>query len=372
VPTWRLTDEQRRAWLDGLVAGGTRVVAPTSGGGLRLFRTVGEAGEADLDGGKARWSPKEFVFPSTETLFSYRLERSEVVLNGDGRAVEEQVLFGVTPCDAAGLARLDDVFLGEQTDARYAERRARTTVVSLACAEAGPECFCTAVGGSPAGEEGSDLQLVRLDDAGSTGGEAAGARLEGRAAEGGPGDWLVKALTEKGEQLVAGASAGWTAAADTDLEAAERQSEEVEASIARNPAAADTAQVLAGAFGHPLWEAVGERCLGCGVCAYVCPSCSCFDVVDEEGSAACGSRCRFWDSCGFATFTKHASGHNPRATQPARYRQRVLHKFAYFPLEHEDRFMCVGCGRCTLLCPVGIDISRAVERIVEAAAEEVA
>jgi ferredoxin len=343
VTAWRLTEAQRRAWVEGLLAAGTSVAAPVDVGGLRIFRRVASSDEVVLDEGKTRWSPKDLLFPSTEALFSYRLEGGEVSLNGAGPAARDQVLLAVRPCDAAGLARLDDVFLGEQADSPYAERRARTTVVSLACSGAGPECFCTAVGGSPAGTDGSDLQLVPLEDG-----------------------WLLRALTEKGESLVAGAD--WTPASAEDLAAADARRAEVEAAIARSPLAAGSGHALEEGFANPVWELVGERCLGCGVCAYVCPSCSCFDVVDE-GGAYCGERCRLWDSCGFAGFTKHASGHNPRATQPARYRQRVLHKFAYFPIEHEGRFMCVGCGRCTVQCPVGIDIGRAVEQVVASTGE---
>ncbi len=347
---WRLGESERREWLEALLRSGKRVVAPVDKEGLTLFRPVASADDVSLAGyGNTRWSPKELLFPSTENLFSYELDGDEVRLvepaaaDGDG----QQVLLGVRPCDAAGLGRLDDVFLGGGgPDPFYAARRDATATVSLACDEARPECFCTAVGGSPAGTEGADVQLVSLD-----------------------GDWLVRTLTEKGEELVAGVSAGWAPASDDDWARADEQRRAVEEAIGRDPLPGEWASALEGAFGHPLWQTLAERCLGCGICAYVCPSCSCFDVADE-GNAFCGSRCRLWDTCTLARFTKHAAGHDPRATQPARYRQRVLHKFAYFPLEHDGRFMCVGCGRCLKLCPVGLDIRRSVEQAVAAAAGE--
>jgi ferredoxin len=279
-----------------------------------------------------QWSPKEFLFPRTEPLLRYRQAGDEVVLEDPAREDTEVVLFGVRACDAAGVARLDEVFLGPEPDPFYACRRERTTVVSLACAEAGAGCFCTAVGGSPAGTEGADLQVVPLS-----------------------ASWLVLPLTAKGRALVADHAAAWTPAGSTDRQESERLRLAVEESMGGTPVAEGWPRLLEASFDDPVWERIGSRCLGCGICAYVCPSCSCFDVSDED-AASCGTRCRLWDSCAFASFTRHASGHNPRPNQPARYRHRVLHKFAYFPLLHEGRAMCVGCGRCLRLCPVGLDI----------------
>jgi ferredoxin len=178
------------------------------------------------------------------------------------------------------------------------------------------------------------------------------------------GAWVGCCLTERGAALVEGAAPLWPAAGEEDWAAVEEQRRAVEESIGAERLPAEWAGVLAEHFDGELWTVLGERCLRCGLCAYVCPSCSCFDVNDA-GNALCGTLCRSWDSCGFAQFTKQAAGHNPRPTQPARYRQRVLHKFAWFPLEH-GRFMCVGCGRCVELCPVGLDIRQAVNKVATA------
>lgn len=334
MDSWHLSDEQLRAWLASLLAGGRRVVAPVEDGKLLLFRTVNSADEIRLEPrGRTRWSAKEFLLPATETLFSYRFDGDQVVLEEAAQA-QEQVLVGLRPCDAAGMVRLDDLLLADEL---YARRRERTLIVSVACAGAEPACFCTAVGGSPAGTEASDLQLIPLG-----------------------GAWLVRRLTERGATLVGTDSQGWPAATEEDLAAAQEQVRAVEESIGAEQLPLERATALAEHFDAPGWPALGERCLGCGVCVYVCPSCGCFDVTDA-GNAFCGTRCRSWDSCGFAQFTKHAAGYNPRPAQPARYRQRVLHKFAWFPLAH-GRFMCVGCGRCVELCPVGLDIRQSIER----------
>jgi len=339
---WRLAGPDLTRWLEDLLRAGTRVIAPVEEDGRRVFKAVDAAARVCLLPGKTRWSPKEFVFPKTEALFSYVVQAGGVRLHAASVDPTEQVLFGVRPCDAAGLARLDATFLGGETDPLYARRRELTTVVSLVCAEAEPECFCTAVGGSPAGEDGSDLQLLPLD-----------------------GGWLVRPLTPKGERLAAPLS-GWAAnASDEEWEQARASVRRVEESIRHSAVAQEWAALLESSFDSPVWEALGRRCLGCSICTYVCPSCSCFDVNDS-GTVECGERCRSWDSCTFALFTRQASGHNPRPTQASRYRQRVLHKFAYFPQQHEGRFMCVGCGRCVKMCPVGMDVQEAVRMAVAA------
>ncbi len=341
---WRVTRSDVTRWLETLLRDGRRVVAPVDDGGLRRFRAIASADEIGFAGGKTRWSPKEVFFPRTEPLFSYSMDADDVRLESAPTETTEHVLFGVTPCDAAGFLRLDRVFTGGITDPLYAARREHATIVSLACVEAGPECFCTSVGGSPAGEAGSDAQLIPAGDG-----------------------WIVRPLTDKGRALAAPLKDAAPASAD-DVKQASARIQKVEDALRQNAVAAEWAKVLEASFHLPLWEALGRTCLGCSICSYVCPSCSCFDVNDS-GNATCGTRCRSWDACTFALFTRHASGHNPRPTQASRYRQRVLHKFSYFPLQNGGEFMCVGCGRCVAQCPVGMNILESVETVVAASEE---
>ena len=104
-------------------------------------------------------------------------------------------------------------------------------------------------------------------------------------------------------------------------------------------------------FENDFWTDISLKCLGCGACSFLCPTCHCFDIVDEANWHA-GQRRRNWDCCSHPMFTKHASGHNPRPDQASRCRQRVMHKFKYFP-ERFEQIACVGCGRCARACCVG-------------------
>jgi formate hydrogenlyase subunit 6/NADH:ubiquinone oxidoreductase subunit I len=343
--SWRLTEADLREWLHSLLDANS-VVAPVEEDGVVLFRRIASEDQAVVEpSGKTRWSPKEFLFPRSEALYRYNFTSGTVRLEDPPLPEKHQVLFGVRSCDASGLVRLDEIFLSGATDRLYAARRENTTVVSTACAAADPECFCTAVGYSPVGEEGVDVQLVPFDDG-----------------------WMLRVLTDKGRDLVGVSAEGWKAATAKDGKRPSELEKKVSKQIERSPVNREWSQVLEEGFENGAWDRLAQHCLGCSVCAYVCPSCSCFDM-NHEGNAWCGEQCRSWDACTFPLFTHHASGHNPRATKQERYRQRVLHKFA-FREEDDEPFRCVGCGRCVALCPAGLDIVNTVAAAVEAIREE--
>jgi ferredoxin len=342
---WRLKEAELRGWLQGLLEGGRTVVAPVERDSLRLFRPLTSADEACLEPGKTRWSPKEQLFPRTEVLYSYTMTGRQVELHQPTVGARQRVLFGLRPCDAAGVVHLDRLFLGGQTDPFYAQRRHRTTIVTVACNEAEPECFCTAVGGSPGAADGADILVVPIDD-----------------------EWLLSPVTEKGAELLATGDAGWSKAEDGDWTAADEVRTAVEAALDKEPLDPEISAALERAFDGAPWEEIGLRCLSCSVCAYVCPTCTCFDV-HQQGDAWRGDQLRSWDACTYALFTRHASAHNPRPNQGSRYRQRLLHKFAYRQDGEEGTFRCVGCGRCIALCPAGIDIHATVHEMIRVSEE---
>jgi ferredoxin len=324
--------------LKAMTEKGRRVVAPVEDDGLVLFRDVGADSHLRLDVLRTRKSIKEFFFPMTETLFRFDYTGEGVDFKSPKQELPDTVIWGARPCDAASLGLLDRVFVDENREESYAARRAKTTIVTVGCEAPDEFCFCTSVGGSPVGEEGSDLLLRRQSD----------------------GKFQAKTLTEKGEAL---------------LQEFEKFFEDSGAEVSSPPEIPtrfDTSAIKEkvdgpGFFDSEVWDEIGLSCFGCGTCAYVCPTCHCFDIVDES-TLKDGRRIKNWDSCGFGLFTKEAAGHNPRATQPARYRQRVMHKFSYIPTRYQ-LLGCVGCGRCSEQCPAGIDIAAVVEKIREAKVE---
>jgi ferredoxin len=170
----------------------------------------------------------------------------------------------------------------------------------------------------------------------------------------------VEFITSKGEGLAA--YFGEATAADAGAEAKKKEiAEKSAAAIQSKIPGRAIKPILDVSFEHPFWDTISGKCLACGTCTYMCPTCHCFDISDEiKGDD--GVRIRNWDSCMFPLFTKETSGHNPRTSQKQRWRQRLMHKFKYY-VDNFDAIACVGCGRCVMSCPVNIDIRKIVQDI---------
>ncbi len=301
------------------------------------FTQVEPGAEVELDHGNTVRPAKGFVFPQREVLYRFRLESGAAPQLTDSEPkVEPAVVFGVRPCDGRAMVRNDKVFACGFLDPYYQARRDKVAFVGLACdAPPSQNCFCLSVGGSPHSEDGLDVLMTALD-----------------------GRYHVKALTDKGKEIVASAKALFEepkAADKKDVKDAHATALEHKQ---RSIAPMDTvASALKRNFDSPLWNTLALACIGCGACTYLCPSCHCFDINDEltGRSPLTGERVRTWDNCQFPDFTMHSSGHNPRDDTGARLRQRISHKLLYFVENHKIQ-QCTGCGRCITHCPVGIDI----------------
>ena len=295
-----------------------------------LFARLTSPEELLLDGWvRPANSIKELLLPRNETLYGYRVEKNRIELLDPPETIPEQIAICAHPCDAAALPILDKVFNWDFRDEAYNRRRDATTVITLVCTEHDEECFCTSVGLSPDATRGSDAMLYDLGD----------------------GQFAVSSLTEKGRAALGEAEAhGGHASAP--------------------PVRFDAEQIARFAVDHfadPFWQAHSLACVGCGACAYTCPVCHCFDIVDE-GNGREGVRARNWDACQFSLFTLHASGHNPRHGQGDRQRQRIYHKFHVYP-EKFGETLCTGCGNCARNCPVGLGVLPLITEIPHAEPE---
>jgi sulfhydrogenase subunit beta (sulfur reductase) len=259
-----------------------------------------------------------------------------------------RAVFGIRPCDAKAFLLVGHNFdTPDYKDPYWIRAYEATTLLGLACDEPCSCCFCTTAGCGPYHEAGLDVLLADAGD-----------------------HYLAKVLTEKGEKLAA--AAGWNSAADADaagrqLEKRKQTAEEKITAFVNtdNLRAADTTEL----YNAPFWEDVSFSCINCGTCTFVCPTCWCFDIQDENRGKS-GKRMRNWDSCMFPLFTLHGSGHNPRGTKLHRVRQRFMHKLKYYVDKYDVGIQCVGCGRCIRSCPVNIDIRRVCELMNSFAAAE--
>lgn len=313
-----------------LIGNGKTIYAPKAKGERTLFEKVQTFGEITEDYIVTTNSAKSVVFPRVEKVFSYKkTKESTEITDASTQTFPEVVLWGTRPCDAAAFIPLTDTFNGDYPDALYNKRWGKIYLLSFSCSKCDDYCFCTSVNGGPGNTAGSDILFTKLST----------------------GDYLAEAITEKGRKLVADNQPLFEAA----------PSEDKEPNLAKVTTYFNQDEIqakLQNLFENPIWDEKSRACLGCGSCAFVCPVCSCFDIQDEKHGSK-GSRLRCWDSCGFGLFTLHTSGHNPRETQGARWRQRVLHKFLYMPNKSKVAG-CVGCGRCSRSCPADINILETV------------
>jgi sulfhydrogenase subunit beta (sulfur reductase) len=315
-----------------------RVLTPVEENGQVRFGRLESPQDAVLDYRNTQVSPKWLFFPQTETLFTYNLTGKTAELQEGLQPGDAQVVFGIRPCDARSFVLLDRVFDGNAWhDEYYLSRRRNTTVIALACPKPGLACFCGSVGGGPFSTEGSDLLLTDLGQ-----------------------EYLLEVVTAKGTALAETLSQ-YGEADESSLQRKAQLQQGAEAAMATRVEIEGIDRRLKGMWDDDFWERLHEKCLGCGVCTYLCPTCHCFDILDE-GSDCEGQRLRLWDSCMFPLFTRQASGHDPRPTGKERWRQRLMHKFCY-SVESYAEVGCVGCGRCVVNCPVNLDLRRVLGEI---------
>jgi len=253
---------------------------------------------------------------------------------------------GVRSCELTAIAIQDRVFLGGQRkDPHYEARRADAFIVAVNCGEAGGTCFCVSMDAGPRATQGFDIALTELlgDD---------------------DHRFLAEAGTVRGAEILTEVQTRPAGPADTG--AASAATAHAVASMGRVMPELDLRALLEDNFDHPRWDDVAARCLTCGNCTMVCPTCFCFSVEDVSGLASSQAggapeRHRSWDSC-FTMDHSYVHGGPVRVSDRSRYRQWMTHKLATW-IDQFGTSGCVGCGRCITWCPAGIDITEEVAAI---------
>ncbi len=342
----------KKEWGGGVEQSGKtyRIIGPAKRGSTYRFAEMEEGELPLMDGVNTQLSPKSILFPPSEVMFAYDLNRKkenhnllmEVEKDPSPRAV-----IGIRPCDARAIELVKKNFdTPEYKDPYWLDARKRCTFIGLAVNRPDPLDFSTSCGTGPFDESGLDLLLVDCEER-----------------------YLAKVVTEKGSEWLS--EAGFHKEAE---EGAASLIEEMKNASEKNVASKisfdkilerDAMELYNAGF----WEELSFGCLNCGTCTYSCPTCWCFDIQDETIGNS-GVRMRNWDSCMSKQFALHSSGHNPRETGLQRTRQRFMHKLKYFPDKYNEGVMCVGCGRCVSLCPANIDIREICEKMNRLPAKE--
>ena len=315
--------------LDGWIAK-YRVAAPVMNSGKLVFEEIKEFSEISLEDDLTYKSPKEFLFPRVEKIMSFGDNAVQT-----GLPDRKTVVFGVKPCDLDALKVMTAVFTkGKFIDTYFEKNLNNTILAGMGCLTEKPGCFCGDRGLNKSCSSDCD---IFFSDNGET--------------------YTVEILTEKGRPLFDGMK----------LEEAESPAAIPENTINDSILEIDADENTL--FNKIDWAKISEKCLGCGICTFICPTCHCFEFKDtvEVGEPA---RYRCWDSCMYAKFTIHASGHNPRASKKERYRQRIMHKYLYVR-KNFGYTACTGCGRCIRSCPAGMNIKSVITEIVDNLRSEV-
>lgn len=305
------------------------VHAPVEQDGRFVFKRLAKWSEARLAYDRTILPPKKYFLPPKEPLLNYTPGEGYAAQAGD--AQRRIVLFGVHACDVYALNILDLVFAGTFPDPYYQARRRNIAIIGIDCVP-DDKCFCRSMRADFV-DRGFDLFFCDIG-----------------------GHFLTFVGSALGDDMVLSTESLFEAVGAIDIDEYKRRSGEKREAFKLDVEIRDLPEIFEMEYGSGIWDELGAKCLSCGSCSAVCPTCYCFDMNDEAvlGSRA-GTRSRSWDSCLFSTHALVAGGENFRESRSSRIKFRFYHKQRGFVAEY-GRPSCVGCGRCITSCPVDIDI----------------
>jgi ferredoxin len=322
------------------------VFAPLRLNGSTSFKPIAfldEGYELDVDRIPTHYSAKKFFLPPKEALFDWELLPHKVEVKPSLPSLAElesrpkKIIFGIRGCDVAAVDFMNQFFGQKYADPYYANNAARTAKITLACPRESKYCFCRTYG---TWTRVKDADVVMVPASRST--------------------FTLRASTRLGEEILSKNKGLLKTASGAEVKRAEKMLQEGPKENGSRLLPIEKLQAFLALDEHKMleskeWVKVGEKCFACAACTLVCPTCSCFDSVEEPNlDFRSGTRNRVWDSCMLMDFTRMAGDYYARRDITARLRWRILHKLRY-PTERFGLNGCVGCGRCIEICLADID-----------------
>lgn len=318
--------------LVAFLAGSFKVLGPTAKEETFAFAEISDPAQLRLDYDTSILPPVRHIYPNHERLLRFKrgdLSATELTLES-----EPQVLFGVHPCDMHAIRIVDEIMNEEPADRNYMARRQETVIVGLTCNSPCDDNSLCLDKGTWQAESGFDILLHELN-----------------------GSYILDIATEKGENALKDFGALEEATHGERRELV-RASEDAESKFTRRLTMPPESlgHYLRESYDDMIWDAQGKKCLSCGSCNIVCPTCYCFDTRDQVSlDLENGERVRTWDGCQLGNFAAVAGGENFRKRSGSRLRHRIFRKEVYLQ-EKYLRSGCVGCGRCNRACIADISI----------------
>ncbi|MCX7940370.1 MAG: 4Fe-4S dicluster domain-containing protein [Endomicrobia bacterium] len=325
---------------------GYEIIFPTTSRHFKVLKTVEDLNLLNLNVIRPIEPIKQFFFPAKESLM---YEKKDL----------KQIILGVKSCDIQAIKVLDKIFLSAPADNLYQNYRNNTILISCDCILPEETCFCSIVGGKPYVEQDdgvSDLNISFIDE----------------------NNLILESFTDKGEEFLKHYFSDFDLPKNSDelkrnsnRIVSSKKVIEYNAEFIKEDKKGKYYKTVKYTYElDEIWRRESNKCVQCGGCNFICPSCYCFLIREASISSENQYRDKVWDVCHFTGYARVAGGANPRKYKYQRFRNRYQCKFVY-RYENFDFYACTGCGRCIEVCPARIDIRKVVRSLVLAKGEQV-
>ncbi|MHA1917377.1 MAG: 4Fe-4S dicluster domain-containing protein [Candidatus Ranarchaeia archaeon] len=284
---------------------------------------------------------KRFLFPQTETLYSMNKEKDKISIIHNEEENSDRIIFGARSCDSYAVFQQEMVF-DELTAPDFTKKKKGLIIINVNCIQPDFNCFCNSMGTGPFAKEGYDIELTPIEEG-----------------------YLFESGSSKGNSIIQETRDILRIATIKEQRTKKDLLNETNSKFKRRFNIDTLKEIGDLVFDDPEWDELAKSCIECGGCVFVCPSCTCFDLIDKEYiDSESIEHVRYWDACLLSSFTRMAGGENPRKTKGSRYRQRTYKKLHYTKLWYGS-YHCVGCGRCIAICPGDIGIDKGISTMIK-------